>query len=122
MIPEDEFVDYCRELVDEIGDVTEVSERQFEPCPDNLDATTRELVSGVYKLEKQLLLLLDIEKAAVPATAAAATAGKPRSLGSPTHSTSSSTVARSSCCSGRAIRSTTRSSPRSTSGTPGASP
>ena len=50
-------------LVDEIGDVIEVPEEEFERPPETLNASFRELIRGVYKLPKQLLLLLDTEKA-----------------------------------------------------------
>jgi purine-binding chemotaxis protein CheW len=49
-------------LVDEIGDVLETREDQFEPPPATLDATTRALLTGVFKLENHLLLILDTEK------------------------------------------------------------
>ncbi len=49
-------------LVDEIADVLEVSEDNFERPPDTIDKVTRELVYGVYKLENKLLLILDTEK------------------------------------------------------------
>jgi len=48
-------------LVDSIGDVLEVDESTFETAPDTVDLATRELVSGVYKLEGKLLLVLDGE-------------------------------------------------------------
>ena len=52
-------------LVDSVGDVLEVDEEDFEPVPSTVDADTRELVSGVYKLEgKRLLMILDASKAA----------------------------------------------------------
>jgi purine-binding chemotaxis protein CheW len=52
-------------LVDSVGDVLEVDEENFEPVPSTVDASTRELVSGVYKLEgKRLLMILDAIKAA----------------------------------------------------------
>ena len=51
-------------LVDEIGDVVEVAESQFERAPDTLAGPTRDLVRGVYKLKDRLLLLLDEELAA----------------------------------------------------------
>jgi len=51
-------------LVDSIGDVLEVDESTFETAPDTVDLATRELVSGVYKLEGKLLLVLDAAKAA----------------------------------------------------------
>jgi purine-binding chemotaxis protein CheW len=50
-------------LVDEIGDVVEVGEDDFELVPDTLTGVARELIRGVYKLKDRLLLLLDSEKA-----------------------------------------------------------
>lgn len=50
-------------LVDEIGDVMEFANESFEGVPDTVDDITRELVRGVYKLDHQLLLVLDIERA-----------------------------------------------------------
>jgi purine-binding chemotaxis protein CheW len=50
-------------LVDEIGDVLDVEEKLFEPPPDTLTGTARELIRGAYKLDGRLMLLLDIDKA-----------------------------------------------------------
>jgi purine-binding chemotaxis protein CheW len=50
-------------LVDEIGDVLEVSEKQFEGPPETLQGTARELIRGAYKLKDRLLLILDTERA-----------------------------------------------------------
>ena len=50
-------------LVDEIGDVLEVSEDCRERPPDTIDGLARELILGVYKLEGRLLLILDTERA-----------------------------------------------------------
>ncbi|HVP63569.1 MAG TPA: chemotaxis protein CheW [candidate division Zixibacteria bacterium] len=50
-------------LVDEIGDVVEVEEASFEAAPDTLAPEARELIRGVYKLKRDLLLLLDTDKA-----------------------------------------------------------
>jgi purine-binding chemotaxis protein CheW len=50
-------------LVDRIGGVVDVSEEQFEPPPDTLHGTVRELVLGAYKLDGQLLLGLDVDAA-----------------------------------------------------------
>jgi purine-binding chemotaxis protein CheW len=50
-------------LVDQIGDVVEVDESTFEAAPENLRGRARELIEGVYKLEGQLLLILDPHKA-----------------------------------------------------------
>lgn len=46
-------------LVDQIGDVVEVDADLFETPPDTLFGPARELVLGAYKLDGQLLLLLD---------------------------------------------------------------
>lgn len=48
-------------LVDEIGDVVEVQADQFEPPPDTLQASAREMIRGAFKLKNRLLLLLDTE-------------------------------------------------------------
>jgi purine-binding chemotaxis protein CheW len=50
-------------LVDEIGDVLETEEEQYESLPDTLPPQARELMRGVYKLPDRLLLILDTEKA-----------------------------------------------------------
>lgn len=49
-------------LVDEIGDVLEISEGDFERAPETLSGVFREVVLGVFKLEQRLLLLLDVER------------------------------------------------------------
>ena len=49
-------------LVDEIGDVLEVSEEDFELPPDTLTGRVRQLLRGAYKLPDQLLLFLDVDK------------------------------------------------------------
>ncbi len=46
-------------LVDRIGDVVEVDSRAFERPPETLRGRVRELIEGVYKLDGQLLLILD---------------------------------------------------------------
>lgn len=50
-------------LVDEIGDVLEADEENFEPPPETLKGRTRELVRGVYKLQDRLMLVLATERA-----------------------------------------------------------
>ncbi len=50
-------------LVDEIGDVLEVDEENFEKPPETVQGQTRELVRGVYKLKERLMLVLDTERA-----------------------------------------------------------
>lgn len=46
-------------LVDEIGDVIEVDNETFEPPPATVRGPTRAMVSGAYKLEHELLLVLN---------------------------------------------------------------
>jgi purine-binding chemotaxis protein CheW len=49
-------------LVDEIGDVVEVQEEAFERPPETISHLGKDLISGVYKLDEQLLLLLDTNR------------------------------------------------------------
>ncbi len=49
-------------LVDSIGDVLEPDESTFEPAPQTLDENVRELTTGVYKLDGQLLLVMDVQR------------------------------------------------------------
>jgi len=50
-------------LVDTIGSVVDVDTDQFEPPPDTLSGSSRELLLGAYKLDNQLLLALDVDRA-----------------------------------------------------------
>ncbi len=54
-------------LVDEVGDVIEVEDSQFETPPDTLPPALRELIVGAYKLPAGLLLALDVERATAAA-------------------------------------------------------
>jgi purine-binding chemotaxis protein CheW len=49
-------------LVDEIGDVIEVKQEDFEPPPKTVAEAARELIEGVYKLEGRLLLVLSTKR------------------------------------------------------------
>lgn len=49
-------------LVDEIGDVIEVVDDDFEPPPSTLPPSTRDVIVGVYKLDGRLLLILDCDR------------------------------------------------------------
>lgn len=49
-------------LVDEIGDVVQPDQSVFENVPETIDASLREILRGIHKLEKSLLLLVDVEK------------------------------------------------------------
>jgi len=49
--------------VDEIGDVVEVHEEQFERAPETIKGQATDLITGVYKMQDRLLLVLDVERA-----------------------------------------------------------
>lgn len=49
-------------LVDEIGDVLSVRRDDYEHAPENTSRELREMITGVYKLEGKLLLVLDTER------------------------------------------------------------
>jgi purine-binding chemotaxis protein CheW len=51
-------------LVDAIGDVANVSSEQFEQPPETMTGPGASLVTGAYKLENALLLVLDVGRAA----------------------------------------------------------
>ena len=50
-------------LVDEIGDVLNVTGEGFERVPETLKGAARDLIRGVYKLDGRLLLILDTARA-----------------------------------------------------------
>ncbi len=50
-------------LVDQIGDVQPIDEDHFEPPPETLRGSARQLIRGAYKLPNRLLLILDAEAA-----------------------------------------------------------
>lgn len=49
-------------VVDRIGDVIEVKSDTFENSPDNLPKSVQRFMSGIYKLDKQLLSILELDK------------------------------------------------------------
>jgi purine-binding chemotaxis protein CheW len=49
-------------LVDEIGDVIEVTNEALERPPNTLQGVAREVIEGVYKLPDRLLLALDVNR------------------------------------------------------------
>jgi purine-binding chemotaxis protein CheW len=49
-------------IVDSIGDVVEVTEKQFENAPETVPLTTRKLLKGIYKMDGSLLCILDLDK------------------------------------------------------------
>jgi purine-binding chemotaxis protein CheW len=58
-------------LVDEIGDVVEVDESTFETPPETMSPAAKDLIRGVYKMNRNLLLVLDTERAVALGGAAA---------------------------------------------------
>jgi purine-binding chemotaxis protein CheW len=48
--------------VDAVGDVLDVDEDDFEPPPGTLRGRLRELITGAYKLDRDLLLVLNTER------------------------------------------------------------
>jgi len=71
--PEDTFMSVIVErngelyalLVDDVGDVLWLANDQHEPPPVTLSADWKNLCSGLYRLEGDLLLVLDIEEVLV---------------------------------------------------------
>lgn len=49
-------------LVDRIGDVLELEDRDYETPPDNIVGIARKLIKRAYKLKDTLLLTMEIEK------------------------------------------------------------
>ena len=59
-------------IVDQVGEVLNLSDAAFERSPATLDACWRELALGVHRLDSQLLVLLDVARLlAFPQSAAA---------------------------------------------------
>jgi purine-binding chemotaxis protein CheW len=62
-------------LVDAIGEVLKLSETDLEPTPINLERKLARVAAGVFRLDGQLLVVLDVDRAldlnAEPAAAAA---------------------------------------------------
>lgn len=53
-------------LVDQIGDVIDVAEEQYETTPETVPTNVFEMIKGIYKLDGQILLLLDIDRLRIP--------------------------------------------------------
>lgn len=49
-------------LIDRLSGVLHLGTSSFEPPPENFDTTVIEFVQGAHKLERRLLILLDVEK------------------------------------------------------------
>lgn len=50
-------------IVDEVGDVIDTDFSRMENTPDTLQPQVKNLISGVYKLDRQLMLILDVGSA-----------------------------------------------------------
>ena len=48
--------------VDQIEDIIELKRENFESTPDTLDPKIKVFITGVYKEEKDLIIVLDLEK------------------------------------------------------------
>lgn len=48
-------------LVDKIGDVVQVNNDSFEPPPETLSSNLKELIRGAFKLDDELLLIINTE-------------------------------------------------------------
>ncbi len=48
-------------VVDSVGEVVAVDESSFETPPDTLRGEARRMIDGAYKLERSLLLILDLD-------------------------------------------------------------
>jgi len=46
-------------LVDRVGDVIDIEQSWYEPTPETIPLHVRTLIRGVFKLKKELLLVLD---------------------------------------------------------------
>lgn len=49
-------------IVDEVGDVIEFEAQDFEPVPQHISPQLKHLLNGVYKLENELLMVLNCAK------------------------------------------------------------
>jgi len=49
-------------LVDEVGDVCDVADADFEPLPPTVHGVLREFVQGICKAGSRLLLILDVDR------------------------------------------------------------
>jgi len=48
-------------IIDKVGDVLQLLETDCEEVPSNVDPIWRSISSGIYRLESELLIILDIE-------------------------------------------------------------
>jgi purine-binding chemotaxis protein CheW len=48
-------------MVDSVGEVLSLSMENFEKTPPNLDDSWRELAAGIFRLEEELLVIVDVK-------------------------------------------------------------
>ncbi|WP_419191391.1 chemotaxis protein CheW [Saltatorellus ferox] len=49
-------------LVDEVGEVLDLPRALFEPCPSTISSVQRRVASGVFKLQSDILIQLDVDQ------------------------------------------------------------
>ena len=49
-------------IIDQVGDVMKLRNEDFESTPTTLDPLWREVASGIYRLDNELLVILDVPK------------------------------------------------------------
>ncbi len=49
-------------IIDRVGDVLQLPERDCEEIPSNMDQIWQNVASGIYRLDDQLLIILDIKR------------------------------------------------------------
>ncbi len=49
-------------IIDQVGDVLKLKDKNFESTPATLDPLWREISSGIYRLDEELLVILDVPK------------------------------------------------------------
>ena len=49
-------------LIDEIGEVLSIAADCFERNPATLDANWRDLAAGIHRLDRRLMVVLEVEK------------------------------------------------------------
>lgn len=49
-------------IIDRVGDVLKLNDESFENTPATLDPLWREISSGIYRLDEELLVILDVPK------------------------------------------------------------
>lgn len=49
-------------VIDKIGDVMSLKDKDKEPTPATLDPTWKDISSGIYRLDGELLVILDVPK------------------------------------------------------------